>query len=409
LDLSARIKAEADRCVKCGICLPHCPTYKLYNNEGESPRGRIALIHALTKGELTSTHAEEHLNHCLNCLACEKACPSSVNYGELIDLYRQAKTEHRDTRPSALTMMISKLPYNPLSTPLYWAYRHLGLRTLARLLLGRRFRRLDNLLPQKVLLTPLTAHPPLSPSTLRIGLFTGCIARITERAPLLATIKVLEQLNVDVVIPNNQTCCGALHQRSGHSNEARRLEQANHNAFNAKSLDAIIYTASGCGAQLSDSGAFDTPVMEICQFLAQIHWPADSKLAQCSEEALLHTPCTLKNNLGKGNETSRLLEKIPGLKLTHTLHGDCCGAGGSIMVEHPVMSGQLRTPLIEDVALKAPHWLLTSNTGCAMHLRAGILEAQLNTRVIHPIELIERQLTRAKSTSRNCTGSLAEQ
>ncbi|MCP4996095.1 MAG: (Fe-S)-binding protein [Gammaproteobacteria bacterium] len=389
---------EADRCVKCGICLPHCPTYKLFRNEGDSPRGRIALMQALAGGELTSQQAEEHIANCLNCLACEKACPSSVKYGELIDLHRQQITQKRENAPSLTTRLITELPYKSVSKPLYWSYQHLGIRPVARLLLGKRFRQIDNLLPRPA--TPELSHtkPATTHTQARVGLFTGCISRITDRAPLQAAIQTLQVLGVEVITPDLQVCCGALHQHNGHPEQAAHLAEMNQEAFNAEKLDAVIYIASGCGLQLTETSGFDAPVMEICQFINQLKWPNDLHLAPYPEEVILHTPCTLKNGLGLEHEAQTLLKKIPQLALTPLPHDDCCGAAGSMMLNQPAMAGQLRNPIIDTLRQKTPQLLLTSNNGCAMHLRAGVVEAGLDTELKHPVELLRLQLRRDSGT-----------
>jgi len=394
LDFKDRVKIEADRCVKCGICLPHCPTYKLFRNEGDSPRGRIALMQALAWGELTSKQAEGHIANCLNCLACEKACPSSVKYGELIDLHRQQIAQKRENDSSLMTRLITELPYKSISKPLYWSYQHLGVRPVARLLLGKRFRRLDNLLPRPAAPEPSHTEPATFHTQARVGLFTGCISRITDRAPLQAATQTLQMLGVEVITPDLQACCGALHQHSGHPEQAAHHAEINQKVFNAEKLDAIIYIASGCGLQLSGNSGFHAPVMEICQFINQLKWPEGLHLATHPEEVMLHTPCTLKNGLGLEQEAQILLKKIPQLTLTPLPHDDCCGAAGSTMLNQPEMAKQLRNPIIDIVRRKTPRLLLTSNNGCAMHLRAGLIEAGLDTELKHPVELIRLQLRR---------------
>ncbi|MCP4235161.1 MAG: (Fe-S)-binding protein [Aestuariibacter sp.] len=392
MDIKDRIELEADRCVKCGICLPHCPTYKLYRNEGESPRGRIALIQALANDDLQSQRAEHHLSHCLTCLACENACPSSVKYGKLINLHREQQTVKHDQKLAVGLSLLCKLPYSKATYPLYWAYRLFGIRPLARLLMGRRFRRLDNLLPLNAGPARITSRAITTEKKLRVGLFTGCVARITDRKPLQATIKVLNRLGVEVILPKEQNCCGALHHHKGQPKVAEQLAKANNHAFNEQTIDTIVYIASGCGAQLVKSSAFDMPVMEICQFLNQLDWPPNRTLAPYSGSALLHTPCTLKNHLGLEQETEVLLNKIPDIHLKKPPHSDCCGAAGSLLIEQPELSDRLREPILKALTKNPTDLLLTSNSGCMMHLRAGISGAQLQTETIHPVELIERQL-----------------
>ncbi len=382
---------EADRCVKCGICLPHCPTYKLTLDEGDSPRGRISLIQALANGHLSDAETHYHLDRCLSCLACESACPSGVNYGYLIDGTRALGKPGWKKR--LIHRFISVQPYRNSSRLLLKLYRFSGLRHLLRLFGGKQLRRLDDLLPRaaEIGLWRKQYLPATEPRG-RIGLFTGCVGRISDRKGLDASIKVLNCLGYEVVVPSIQGCCGALQQHAGEPETAKRMTAINQTAFSSDGLDAILYIASGCGAQLVKQ-SFGIPVFEITQFLNQCHWPDEARLNALPQTVGLHTPCTLKHQLKLADEPKRLLSRIPEIELISLDEIDCCGAAGSYLLEQPLMADNLRQKALDKIL---PHnnlaFLSTSNSGCALHLASGMRKIAANVQTVHPIELVAMSL-----------------
>lgn len=381
---------EADRCVKCGICLPVCPTYQLTQDEGDSPRGRISLIQALANGHLTSTDTQYHLDRCLGCLACQSACPSGVHYGELIDGARAV--EKAGWKKRLILRFISRQPYRRSSPAGLWLYRLSGLRALFRLIGGKRYQRLDNLIPENAKIGNWdNLYPPTAPSQGRVGLFTGCVGRISDRTALDAAIKVLTRLGFEVAIPSDQSCCGALQQHAGESLEAQQMSEINIQAFKRAGLDAILFVASGCGAHLVKQ-SFDIPVLEITQFLNRCHWPAQIALKPLPYTVGLHTPCTLKHQLKLAKEPELLLKRIPGIQLISLQQIDCCGAAGSYLLEQPAMADALRQKAIDKIMPRNLQFLATSNSGCALHLAGGLRELAEKPQILQPIELIEMSL-----------------
>lgn len=381
---------EADRCVKCGLCLPVCPTYRLTLDEGDSPRGRIALIQAQVNGHLTSMDTQYHLDRCLGCLACQSACPSCVRYGELIDGARSLQQASWKRR--LLLKLISRQPYHRSSAIGLRLYQFSGLRALLRLIGGNRYQRVDNLLPENARVGHwATLYPATTPSQGRVGLFTGCVGRMSDRTALDAAIKVLNRLGYAVVIPSDQGCCGALQQHAGESRAAQRMGDNNKRAFSRARVDAILFVASGCGAHLVRQ-SFDGPVLEITQFLNRCHWPDEIELKPLPCRVGLHTPCTLRHQLKLASEPERLLQRIPELRLVPLQQIDCCGAAGSYLLEQPAMADALRQNAIDQIIPMDLEFLATSNSGCALHLASGLCARVGKPRILQPIELIEMSL-----------------
>lgn len=381
---------EADRCVKCGICLPHCPTYSLMRDEGDSPRGRISLIQGIASGALDSKQASRHLDRCLGCLACQAVCPSAVNYGQLIDGFRA--TQDKSRRQRLTHSLITHLPYRRLGRIGLWLYRHSGIRPLLRTFGGGRFRRLDALLPDRARVGKWRQqYSPATPKQGRVGLFTGCAGRISDRQALDAAIAVLTRLGYEVIIPGNQGCCGAMHQHSGDPVTADAMALNNQQAFGDKGLDALIYLASGCGSQLIKQ-PLPIPVLEISQFLNRCHWPNDAVLHPMDCTVGLHAPCTLKHQLKLADEPENLLLRIPGIRLTCLDRIECCGAAGSYLLEQPMMADALGEQAIQQVPLQDLQVLATSNSGCVLQLASEIRKSGQAIRTVHPIELINTSL-----------------
>lgn len=391
-----QILSEADRCVKCGLCLPHCPTYGYSLNEAESPRGRIALMQAVSAQQLPpSSQLYSHLDHCLGCRACEKACPSGVRYGWLIDATRTQQAKDPAMKTPRLRSFILGLASNPKAVK----RGAMLLRLLPRSVLAPLFRlfgqeRLFTLLPQRLSAKGWHQRYPATEKTKgRVGLFTGCISQVTDRAALEATIRLLNRLGKEAIVPRTQGCCGALHLHAGEPETAHRLIRQNQDAFGEQSLEAIVSIASGCGAQLSEHGQLGVPILDISTYLNGLSWPEQNSLRPLPKRAAIHDPCSLRNTLGTAEAPYQLLKHIPELEVV-ALPGNaiCCGAGGINLLTQPDMADGLRAGKLDALKACQAEILLTSNTSCALHLAAGIRAAGLDIEVLHPIELLERQI-----------------
>ncbi len=400
----------ADRCVKCGLCLPHCPTYVLTEDEGDSPRGRIALMQGLATGALPFTpRLAAHLDRCLTCRRCEAVCPAGVPYGTLIDAIRveleRVRPQPRRRRLARRAALAALIPHRRRLRALgrvLRLYQRSGLRALARrtgLLAALGLGRADASLPPLPRPPRWAAeYPPTGPARGAVALFTGCIAEITEPGVTRAAIEVLTALGFRVHVPDAQTCCGALHQHLGEPAGAQALAERNRRAFDALEVDAVLFTASGCGAQLLEhrglagQATLRAPVGELCAFLDAADWSAVG-LRPLAERVALHTPCTHANVVGDAEAPARVLARIPGLEVRPLAwRAGCCGAAGSYVLTEPAMADALRADALDAAGELAPAALASTNVGCALHLSAGLRERGAPIEVLHPVELVAQQL-----------------
>lgn len=404
------LRSELDRCVMCGMCSQHCPTYALTADENESPRGRIALISALNSGQITpDASLQTHLEHCTGCRSCERMCPSGVRFGAIMD---QAKTL-LPTKPVTVDPdTIARL------SPWLRRYQRWGLQKLTRatgVLKLLDLAQTESLLPR---IPDTPAWQAYYPPTIDnhqgdVGLFTGCVSNIFDREALAASRLLLNRLGYGVHIPPTQGCCGAMHLHNGQTSEAVTLAQQNLAAFNkldlkARSLKAIVHTASGCTAMLSEydqlpalpedqhPATFAGKVKDISQFLAEAVWPAGLRPEPFSKPVAIHTPCSLNNVLRQADAPRRLLQHIPGIELLDVLQTGCCGGAGAYMLTQADFARRLRNNTLDSLQAlnkkKDLTTLVTSNLGCALHIAAGLREQGTDIEVLHPVVLLARQL-----------------
>lgn len=407
--------AQADRCVMCGLCLPHCPTYRKTGDENESPRGRIALMRALAVDDLPlNERLENHLAQCTACGACERVCPSYVGYGELLHTTRAAIATRRRGGARALGALNPALALlnhaggRWLLKTLWRLYQLSGLQRglrkstlLARLGLAR----WDLLLPPSVThRASTTARPSLPPPALgKVALFTGCVASVVDSETLSASVRVLRRLGYEVVQPEDQACCGALSLHAGDGEGAQALMRRNLRAFNDPGIQAIIGVASGCTALLSQyaqhlgtdrqAKEFSARVRDISHFLVESPWPRDLRLKPLDKTIAVHDPCSLRNALRAQEHPYTLLKRLPQARVVPLEENQfCCGGAGAYMLTQAVMADRLRQDKLTQLASLAPEVLATSNIGCALHMGAGLRAAGQTTDVVHPVTLIARQL-----------------
>ncbi|WP_027148363.1 (Fe-S)-binding protein [Methylobacter tundripaludum] len=394
--------ADADLCVKCGLCLPHCPTYNKTQNENESPRGRIALIQAWAGKHLeTSKKLVEHIDNCLLCRSCERVCPAVVPYGRLINDFREQIKGERDTTLSV--SLLKRVSHNKTAGRLAQSglkfYQTTALQKTARFLRLPELLRLDKidrLLPDYHDSTPLAPHYPTTAEVRgNVGLFIGCMGSLLDHETVNAAIKVLTAAGFNVSIPEQQTCCGALDLHDGDNETSGQLAATNCSAFADKNLDAIVTIASGCGSQMQEyqQAEFAGKVVDISQFLIKSGCDLSDQLQPLAASICLHTPCSLKNVMREEQGAVKLLQQIPEIKMTSLPASiQCCGSAGSYMLDHPQMAQALLSDLL-GVALKdQPEYLVSSNIGCALHISAGLKERGIALEVLHPVTLIARQL-----------------
>lgn len=396
LALKAQIRQHALECVMCGICVPHCPTFALTQNEADGPRGRISLALGLSEGRLAATpDVVAHLDSCLTCRACESVCPSQVQYGAIIDATRAALANHDFAQPAKIaTPKATERRWRWLRAHILSQRRSFGrvwslLRFFEKIhLLGlmRRFGgRMTHTLPPAlpVRFQFKTQPAPRKPLTQKVGLFIGCTGESLNSDAVRASIHVLNALGYAVHLPKAQVCCGAMHQHGGDLRQAAELRAENQRIFADPTLTAIIVIGTACTGELQRE-TWGAPVIEITEFLADIPdelWP---KLTPNSATVAIHLPCSQTRVLNNATSTERLLRKIPAIKLVPLASNDrCCGAAGLHVLMFPEQADALRAPKLLELNALKPDGVVSVNIGCATHLAS-----KLGQSVQHPVELV---------------------
>ena len=414
MDTSAHILSLADRCVKCGLCLPQCPTYVLTANENESPRGRIALIQGWLTGHLSPTETlTNHLDQCLLCRRCERVCPSMVSYGEIMDqskvLLAEETKNHFSLKSyitsSSLKLLLNKKFFGALIFTLRLLQKT-GVFVLAKksgLLKIFGLQRLSFYLPKldkSIKTKNFYPADETQPSQGNVALFTGCLSRQLEPKTVSASIKLLNRLGYGVYVPEQQVCCGALHLHEGNKKQTIKFAKTNIHAFNQQDdVTAVVSLVNGCTSQLREYSQLDTSesfipeVKDIIEFLAEIEWPENIKFESLSKTVAVQIPCSLQNILRAEDKLMTLLQRIPGIKLPQdVIYNKCCGAAGSYFLRFPQLSDQLKNLALDKLEQSTPELIISSNLGCALQLKAGLVQRNCDIDVIHPVLLLEQQL-----------------
>lgn len=363
-----RLLALADRCVQCGLCLPACPTYGLERSEAESPRGRIALARAWALDTIAPTEtAESHLDHCLGCRSCEAVCPAGVQYGELLV---EVRNRQRSRRPPGWRQRAAEW----LAARPSLLARVLGCYRLLFDLLPASLRRLPR--PPAPIATPV----PETRSRETVAVFTGCIARPYETGLREAVRRLCAASGIDMHIPAQQTCCGALHSHAGDARDSAQLARRNQSAFSGCST--VLTLASGCHESISHSLQGATEAIDAIAFVHQRMRAL--RFRESNERIALHLPCTQRNVVKSVPALRALLGRIPGMQVVELTAGyGCCGAAGTQMLLDPARADAYRMPLVEQFEHSGATRLLSANIGCRLHLGNATEKP-----VQHPLEFL---------------------
>jgi len=390
-------------------------------SEADSPRGRIAQMRGVASGHIPiNLRFIQHIDRCLTCRSCEAVCPNHVAYGQLIDKTRSmiatsmpASSNGKTlTRKFWLRKFIEKefiakpARFDKLRLLLFF-YQKLGLQRLLKkldILRKTKLAELNAQLPKINLPRTFSSKTDTSKSWERIyrpigkpcgevGLFLGCVARLTDAETINASIYVLNRLGYTVHIPSMQTCCGALHQHGGDTKTAMQLAQQNVAAFDGLNVNAIITTTSGCSIRLADYHSdFSAKVIDISKFLVSADGWHDIKIAPLQDKILVHDPCTLRNILRSSKYPYELLMRIPKIQVTPLAGNDqCCGAAGTYFLDQPVMAKALLNDKISAIS-DDTRYLVTSNIGCNMHISSALQNIIPELEILHPVTLLARQM-----------------
>ena len=418
---------DISRCVHCGFCLNFCPTYVALGLETESPRGRIHLIDALSGGRIQPKRIVlDHLDLCLQCRACEASCPSGVHYGRIME----------GARAQVMASGWSPLSWRLRSMALRWTlphprrlrllavllrfYQRSGLQSLVRRsrllwLLPFGVRHMEELLPPVAsrFFTPVStgANPGTGDGSRRVALLTGCVMPFLYPQTHEATVRVLERHGYQVVMPEEQVCCGALFVHGGDRQTARRLARQNIDVFLAADVEAVIINAAGCGSTLKEYGDlladdpeyaekavhFSALVKDITEFLVEL--PFEAGLGRVERRVTYQDSCHLAHAQRITAAPRRLLRAIPGLEFVEMESADrCCGSAGIYNVTQREMSSRLLADKMRTVAATGASEVVTANPGCMLQLEAGLRLHGLKGTVAHVVEVVDEAYAAGKTT-----------
>jgi glycolate oxidase iron-sulfur subunit len=398
-------------CVHCGLCLGSCPTYIETANENDSPRGRIYLWRAVVDGRLElSDEVRHHLDLCLECRACETACPSGVQYGQIIGSYKKDMTKLLPPAPTLGAVQRWMLFHlTPHRRRMRWALA--PLRLMQRVGLRGVVDRLGRFLPRSLrlmqeIVPPLAPHygrlPELLPAEgnrrARVALFVGCAADAFFPQTTVATARVLQRNGCDVWIPRKQVCCGALHYHAGLVAAAQQLANANCDVFarDLEQVDAIINNAGGCGPVLKDYGhllgddrgaKFAQKVRDIHEFLVELG-PLNPE-HPLPLKATYHDACGLSHAQKIRQQPRQLLAMIPGLELVPLVDSEaCCGAAGSYNLTQPEMAEQVGHRKARNILDTGAAAVFTGNVGCLLQIGRYVRAERPEMWVAHPVDAL---------------------
>jgi glycolate oxidase iron-sulfur subunit len=407
-----------DPCVHCGFCLPTCASYRVLGTEMDSPRGRIHTLKAMAAGELSlDASVASHFDSCLGCFACVSACPAGVRYDELIETVRPKlnRAELRSPWQRQLRkLLLSLLPYPGRLRALLQPFRLYAGQRIQRVarfigltrLFGPELEAMEQLLPA---LNPAGfgpdpegVIPANGPVRARVGLVLGCVQRVFDPAVNAATLAVLQANGVEVVLPEQQGCCGAASHHQGELEQTRELARDLVKRFEAAAaeqpLDAVLVAASGCGHTLKQypqllegNASFSAPVLDVHEFLINLGLSDDfrARLQPLALKVAYHDACHMIHGQGIKSQPRELLQAIPGLSLREaTEAGVCCGSAGIYNLVQPEEAAALGRLKAADLAATGADVVASANIGCSLQIRRHLSEKMKAPRVNHPIELL---------------------
>lgn len=421
------IDAVLNTCLHCGLCLPSCPTYEMTLDEASSPRGRIRLVRSVLDGSLAPGRAfADEMNFCLDCRACEPACPAGVRYGEIVEtargIVRDLKLEPfslRFRKFVLLRIIFGSAAGFGLFARLMRGYRRSGLREAVERsgvlnLFPDAVRRTFLTLPDVADRSYLSTVPDLlrgrgAPAG-RTGLFTGCVMNETFPAVHSGTADLLRRSGYDVVVPRGQFCCGSLHGHNGDGTRARELAAETIRLF-PDGLDAVVVNAAGCGSFMKGYGRLfaDDPAMadRAARFSAKVADVSEffhdrgigAPDGSMAESVTYHEACHLVHAQGVSKQPRALIRSIPGVRFVELPDASrCCGSAGIYNLIRPDDADELLRRKIASILQCGAGTVVTGNPGCHLQIQRGLREAGSAVEVVHPVTLLQRALTPARAS-----------
>jgi glycolate oxidase iron-sulfur subunit len=400
-----------DDCVHCGFCLPTCPTYELWGEEMDSPRGRIHLMSQIEKGEPLSGSMVEHFDRCLGCMACVTACPSGVQYDRLIEVTR-ARVE--DERPRTRTdRLLREAIFAVFPYPKRLRALRLPLRAYqaSRINLGPLLSRLSPTLAAMERLAPPRAKHTRLPERVPargerravVGMLTGCVQREFFPGVNAATARVLSMEGCDVVIPKGQGCCGALSLHSGRAEEAKAFAKQTIESF--AEAEVIVVNAAGCGSAMKDyadvladepgwaerAAEFSAKTRDLAEYLAELGPRATRHPLELT--VAYHDACHLAHAQGIRAQPRDLLKGIPGLEVREIADPDiCCGSAGVYNLLQPEAAGELGDRKAANVSAVGADLLVAANPGCSLQITQALSRRGEKIAVAHTAEVLDASI-----------------
>ncbi|MGJ7912572.1 (Fe-S)-binding protein [Neobacillus sp. LXY-1] len=414
---------ELLNCMRCGFCLPACPTYKMSGyKESHTPRGRIAMMKAVVDGLIEPDEDfERSLELCLGCLACESVCPSGVKYGQLLEDARDIVAQNK--KYSLPVRMVRKTVFDGLfphpnrmknMTGLLGFYQRSGLQSIARKigflgLIPEHLALMEKVLPELPSRSELRNRPehlePVGMKTHRVAFFSGCLMDSLFLKTNDATMKLMQLAGCEIVIPQDQTCCGALHGHYGEKTSSKDLAKRNISAFEELNVDFIITNAGGCGGFLVDYGHllkdepewveraknFSNKIKDISEILVAVDFHKKVKLELPSQIITYQDSCHLRNVMKTEAAPRTLLRSINGAVYQEMNDaGHCCGSAGIYNIIESEMSMKMLDYKMEQAKQTQAATIVTANPGCLLQMKLGIEKEGLSTKMrgVHIVDLL---------------------
>jgi glycolate oxidase iron-sulfur subunit len=413
-------RALIDKCVHCGFCLPTCPTYALWGEEMDSPRGRIYLMKSGLEGRVAMTDAfVGHFDACLGCMACVTACPSGVEYAPLVEATRAQIDRRHQRSPGDRLFRAALFAVIPYPARLRLALAPLVVYRWIKPLIDRsgllnllppRVRALARLAPTMTMKSLMASTAEVTPASgarrMRVGLLTGCVQRLAFAQVNEATVRVLAAEGCEVVAPRAQGCCGALALHAGREPDARVFARRAIEVFEQTGVERVVVNAAGCGSSMKEyerlfagdpgwaarARAFSARVRDVNELLIELGEPRATR-HPLNLRVAYHDACHLAHAQGVRQQPRDLLQQIPGVEILPFAEEDmCCGSAGIYNLVQPTPARQLGERKVTHIAATSPDVVATANPGCTLQIASIAADIGQPLRVMHPIELIDASI-----------------